>query len=105
RYVTDGGTRLVPPGMLFLPPARTFGLQDGPRLARSGFFTAAKRSYRRPVAVGDPLRFEGALSDKFERGGYYYIVVTWTAYDAEGREVGSGVEEHTLGSARKPRPA
>lgn len=103
RYVDAEGARLVPPGMIFLPPARTFGLQEGPPLARGGFFTAARRSYSRPVRVGETLRFEGTLAGKFERGGYHYVVAEWTASTTAGHEVGSGVEEHTLGSARKPR--
>ncbi|MDA1195928.1 MAG: hypothetical protein O2894_12180 [Planctomycetota bacterium] len=104
RY-RENGARLVPPGMIFLPPARTYGLQEGPPMARGGFFTAAKRSYRRPVRLDETLTFDGELSEKFERGGYYYIVVRWTARGADGVEVGEGEEEHTLGSARKPRPS
>lgn len=105
RYARRDGETLVPPGMVFMGPARTFGLKDGPALARGGFFTAAKRTYRLPVCAGDELRFEGRLEDKFERGGYFYVLVSWTAYDAAGTEVARGTEEHTLGSVRKPRAA
>ncbi len=103
RHLDEDGARLVPPGMVFLGPARAFGVPEGPPLARGGIFTAARRSYRRPVRVGEAVRFQATLSDKFERGGYFYIVADWQAFDAEGRDVGSGSEEHTLGSARKPR--
>ncbi|MCK9486068.1 MAG: hypothetical protein M0R73_05105 [Dehalococcoidia bacterium] len=103
QHVADDGAHLLPPGMLLVGPARTFGILEGPPLARGGLFTAATRRYRRPVRLGESVRYEAALTDKFERGGYFYILVAWHAFDAEGHEVGSGVEEHTVGSARKPR--
>lgn len=103
QHVSEDGEHLLPPGMLLVGPARTFGILDGPPLARGGLFTAATRRYRRPVRLGERVSYEAALADKFERGGYYYILMEWRAFDAEGREIGSGVEEHTLGSARKPR--
>lgn len=105
RYVAPDGGHLVPPGMIFFPPARAFGLTEGPPLARSGFFTAAQRAYGRAVRVGEAIRLEGTLANKFERGGYWYIVARWIAVDADGHEVASGEEEHTLGTARKPRDA
>ena len=104
RYNGSGGAVLVPPGMIFFPPARTFGLQEGPAAARGGFFTASKRTYHRTVLLNDELRFEGTLTEKFERGGYFYIVVGWSAFDTNNELVATGTEEHTLGSLRKPRP-
>lgn len=103
RYVDAAGAPLVPPGMIFFPPARAFGLTEGPPLARGGFFTATHRSYRRAVRVGEAIRLDGEITDKFERGGYWYIVARWSALDADGHEVAAGEEEHTLGTARKPR--
>ncbi len=104
QHVGEDGNLLVPPGMVFFRPAQAFGVHEGPAMAQGGFFTAAKRSYRSAVRVGEPLQVEGTLAEKFERGGYYYIVAEWRAVGADGREVGAGREEHTLGSARKPRP-
>lgn len=103
RHVAEDGTPLVPPGMVFFRPAQAFGLRTGPPMARGGFFTAAKRSYTSAVSVGEVLQVEGTLTEKFERGGYYYIVAEWRALGPDGRTVGSGREEHTLGSIRKPR--
>src|SRR5690606_25613474 len=79
RHVEADGTPLVPPGMVFFRPAQAFGVTDGPPMAKGGFFTAAARTYRSPVRVDEALQVEGTLAEKFERNGYYYIIVDWRA--------------------------
>ncbi len=73
-------------------------------MARLGIFTQTHRWYRRPVRVGDTVRLEGEVFDKYERRGFYYIAVRWRG-TVDDEVVGGGEEWHTLGFVRKESSA
>ena len=102
-YRTPDGELLVPPGMIFMRPAGTFGITspDSPPLSRGGIYTRACRRYHQFVCVGRTVVFDGRITDTYERRGYYYIAVGWEARDDSGLLLAEGEEWHTLGSVRK----
>ena len=102
-YVSDDGELLVPPGMIFLRPAQTFGITitEAPSQARLGIFTQSHRQYMKPVRVGHKVLFEGEIADIYQRRGFYYVMVEWEAKDENNNLVGRGTEWHTLGFVRK----
>ncbi|MCP4751088.1 MAG: hypothetical protein GY866_09355 [Proteobacteria bacterium] len=102
-YLSPEGALLVPPGLVFLRPAATFGITepDAPEQSKFGIFTRTHRRYFRPVCVGKKVVFDGHIIDTYERRGYYYLVVRWEAKDEEGTLLAKGDEWHTLGFARE----
>jgi hypothetical protein len=102
-YISDDGELLVPPGMIFLRPAQTFGItiMETPAQARLGIFTQSHRQYMKPVRVGHKILFEGEIADIFERRGFYYVAAKWEATDEDDDLVGRGMEWHTLGFVRR----
>ena len=102
-YVSPEGELLVPPGMLFMRPAATFGITDpeAPPQARLGIYTQAHRQYFKPARVGHKVLFDGEIIDTFERRGFFYLAVKWQAKEEDGTVLGKGEEWHTLGFVRK----
>jgi len=103
-YLSAQGELLVPPGMVFMRPAATFGIIDteAPPQARLGIYTQAHRWYFRPVYVGHRVLFDGEIIDTYERRGFFYLAVKWAAKDEDGEVLAKGEEWHTLGFVRKP---
>jgi hypothetical protein len=101
QYVWRDGDLLVPLGMVFLRPAMTFGLRDGPPLARGGIFTETHRRYHGPVKVGRRTRYQGEITRLYESRGFCYLSVAWQATDETGALLAEGEEWHTLGFVRK----
>ncbi|MEE8398010.1 MAG: hotdog fold domain-containing protein [Desulfobacterales bacterium] len=103
-YVTAEGELLVPPGMIFMRPAVTFGISDpdAPPLSKGGIFTQTHRKYLKPVRVGQPVTFDGHIIDLYRRRGFYYLAVRWEARDEDGSILAAGDEWHTLGFLRVP---
>ena len=102
-YLSAQGELLVPPGMVFMRPAATFGITDAeaPPQARLGIYTQTHRRYFRPVCVGHKVLFNGEIIDTYERRGFFYLAVKWEAKDEDGEVLARGEEWHTLGFVRK----
>ena len=102
-YRFPDGELLVPPGLVFMRPAVTFGVKgpDAPLLSRGGIFTRTHRKYHRLVRVGRKVLLDGYILDLYERRGYYYLTVRWEARAEDGTLLAEGTEWHTLGFARK----
>jgi len=102
-YVSAQGELLVPPGMIFLRPAATFGITapDAPPQARLGIYTRAHRWYFKPARVGQKVLFDGEIFDLYERRGFYYLAVRWEAREEDATLLARGEEWHTLGFVRK----
>jgi hypothetical protein len=102
-YISPEGELLVPPGMLFLRPAATFGITapDAPPQARLGIYTQAHRQYFKPARVGHKVLFDGEIIDIYEQRGFYYLAVRWQAHEEDGTVLAKGEEWHTLGFVRK----
>jgi len=102
-YVSAQGELLVPPGMVFMRPAATFGITDAgaPPQARLGIYTQTHRWYLKPVYVGHRVLFDGEIIDTYERRGFFYLAVKWEARDEDGEVLARGEEWHTLGFVRK----
>ncbi len=101
-YVSTDGKLLVPPAMIFMRPAATFGITspEAPPLARYGIYTKAQRKFILPLEVGQEVLFDGEIIDTFERRGYYYLAVEWTATSEANMSIATGIEWHTIGFAR-----
>jgi hypothetical protein len=102
-YMSPDGKLLVPPGLIFMRPAVTFGISDpdAPPQSLGGIYTRAHRRYFQPVRVGQRVTFDGHIIDTFERRGFYYLTVRWDAKDDNGTLLAGGDEWHTLGFVRK----
>lgn len=102
-YVSSDGDLLVPPAMIFLRPAATFGISDpdAPAQAKYGIYTKAQRKYFQPVLVGQRVVYTGKIIDTYVRRGYYYLVVEWEAKSQNGKLLAMGIEWHTIGFVRK----
>ena len=101
--VSPEGELLIPPGMVFMRPAATFGITDldAPQQARLGIYTQAHRQYFKPARVGQKVLFQGEIVDTYERRGFYYLAVRWQAQEEDGAVLAKGEEWHTLGFVRK----
>ncbi|MCE7997446.1 MAG: hypothetical protein HEP70_01170 [Rhodobiaceae bacterium] len=101
-YVTENDKRLVPPAMIFMRPAATFGITspEAPALARYGIYTKARRKFFHPLEVGQHVLFDGEIVDTFERRGYYYLAVEWIAKTETDMSIATGIEWHTIGFVR-----
>jgi hypothetical protein len=106
HYITAEGELLVPPGMIFMRPAVTFGISDpdAPPLSKGGIYTQAHRKYFKPVRVEQPVMLDGHIMDLYDRRGFYGLAVRWEATDGEGSILAKGDEWHTLGFLRKQTP-
>ena len=102
-YVSPDGELLVPPGLVFMRPAVTFGIMgpDAPPQSIGGIYSQAHRRYFQPVRVGRKVIFTGQIIDTYERRGFYYLTVRWEAKDDDGTLLAGGDEWHTLGFVRK----
>lgn len=102
-YLSAQGELLVPPGMVFMRPAATFGITDAkaPPQARLGIYTQTHRWYFKPVYVGRKVLFNGEIIETYERRGFFYLAVKWEARDEDGEILARGKEWHTLGFVRE----
>jgi hypothetical protein len=102
-YVSPDGDLLVPPGLIFMRPAVTFGITDpdAPPQSLGGIYTQTHRKYFQPVRVDQKVVFDGHIIDTFVRRGFYYVAVRWEVTDHDGTLLATGDEWHTLGFVRK----
>jgi len=101
-YISEDGAFIVPPALIFMRPAATFGITDpdAPAQSKFGIYTQAHRSYFQPVYIGKKVIFEGHIIDTYKRRGFYYLTVEWETKDEGGTLLSKGVEWHTLGFVR-----
>ncbi len=102
-YIAPNGDLLVPPALIFMRPAATFGITDpdAPAQAKYGIYTKARRRYFQPVRVGQKIVYDGRIVDTYVRRGYYYLAVEWQAENEDGALLAKGLEWHTIGFVRE----
>lgn len=98
----DGGPPIAPPA--FMAGLACF------RLLRNKYDASAtagaKTEHRniRPIRVGDTLRTEGRIVEKYVKRGLEYVVVESTAYDGAGQVVRTSRDHILLSLERAEAP-
>ena len=82
KGTADGGLPVAPPA--FMAGLASFRLLGRKYNAQATIGTKTEHQNLRPVLVGETLRFEGSIVEKYIKRGLEYVVIDYTAFDAAG---------------------
>jgi N-terminal half of MaoC dehydratase len=81
----DGGPPIAPPA--FMAGLTGFRLLGCKYDARSTIGAKTEHQNLRPIRVGETLRTEGRIVEKYVKRGLEYVIIESTSYDDAGRPV------------------
>ena len=99
---SDGGGPGAPPA--FMAGLASFRLLGSKYKAQSTVGARSEHENLKPIRVGETMRTEGRIVDKYIKRGLEYVIVEYTAFNEAGEPIRHSRDDILLGLERSSLP-
>ena len=98
----DGGPPITPPA--FMAGLASFRLLGRRYNSEATVGAQSEHENLKPIRVGEVMRTEGRIVEKYIKRGLEYVIVDYTAYNEAGEPIRNSRDHILLGLERTSRP-
>ena len=98
----DGGPPITPPA--FMAGLASFRLLGRKYNSEATVGAQSEHENLKPIRVGEVMRTEGRIVEKYIKRGLEYVIVDYTAYNEAGEPIRNSRDHILLGLERTSRP-
>lgn len=102
RAGPDGGPPITPPA--FMAGLASFRLLGRKYNSEATVGAQSEHENLKPIRVGEVMRTEGRIVEKYIKRGLEYVIVDYTAYNEAGEPIRNSRDHILLGLERTSRP-
>jgi hypothetical protein len=99
---SDGGPPVAPPA--FMAGLASFRLLGRKYNSRATVGAQSQHENLKPIRVGETMRTEGRIVEKYIKRGLEYVIVEYTAYNEAGEPIRNSRDHILLGLERTSQP-
>jgi hypothetical protein len=99
---SDGGPPVAPPALM--AGLASFRLLGRKYNSRATVGARTEHENLKPIRVGETMRTEGRIVEKYIKRGLEYVIVEYTAYNEAGEPIRNSRDHILLGLERTSRP-